>query len=339
MSAPNPDSEMTTRSAESATMPLMKKLARTVLLSTLVAACAPTVKPTKENTPGRPAALDAAHADYLDGDWLALTEDLRAVLLESQDEAVRANAFELLEKAYEAEDGKLPAKWTPPPGVDRLRYANIRATKDGTYYRTVLSGRALKGVAVDQIRVTRASGEVLLDRRLGIGTFSSEPEDGGTYFEIESDELVSLPAPGVFELSLELASGDKASGWFLADRLTSEATPEVLAPTGVVHGPHPEARWTDFHSAGYRPYELRNLSLYLVHRDGTGALVSPWSLWTNEILGLGTVKLGDHPSEPKKASLEPGEYCMALTFSEERSFGPIRLARRSRRVQPFVVAP
>jgi hypothetical protein len=72
--------------------------------------------PRTAAAPAAPGALDAAHKAYLDGDFIAVTERIRDVLLDpSSGELAKENAYELLDKAYEVQGGKLPSVFKPPP--------------------------------------------------------------------------------------------------------------------------------------------------------------------------------------------------------------------------------
>src|SRR5262245_26670973 len=83
---------------------------------------------SSEGTELRPAALDAAHEAYLVGDWIALVRNVRELLLMPKlDDVARDNALALLDKAYEQNNGELPADFNLPPGVRRMRYLHVRA--------------------------------------------------------------------------------------------------------------------------------------------------------------------------------------------------------------------
>ena len=63
--------------------------------------------PSAAATPG---ALEAAHKAYLEGDFTGMTERIRDVLLDPSAGALaKENAYELLDKAYEAQGGTLPS--------------------------------------------------------------------------------------------------------------------------------------------------------------------------------------------------------------------------------------
>src|SRR5207249_4010906 len=99
----------------------------------------------------RSTALDAAHAAYLQGNFLAMAQRIRDVLTDVKaDPLARENALGLLEKAYEEQDGKLPADWKLPRGFEVIRYHELRASEvDGVRYSI-----ALMGLIDDASRIT-----------------------------------------------------------------------------------------------------------------------------------------------------------------------------------------
>jgi hypothetical protein len=59
-----------------------------------------------------PGSLEAAHKAYLESDFLTVTERIRDVLLDpSSSHLAKENAYELLDKAYEAQSGTLPSTY------------------------------------------------------------------------------------------------------------------------------------------------------------------------------------------------------------------------------------
>src|SRR4051812_40811010 len=91
-----------------------------------------------------PASLSAAHKAYLDGDLLGLGDRIHDVLLDpTASSLVRQNAFELLEKAYETNGGKLPSRFQLPAGYSsiQLGYFHI-GTPSGPHYEIHIRGLA-----------------------------------------------------------------------------------------------------------------------------------------------------------------------------------------------------
>src|SRR4051794_10682473 len=104
------------------------RMNNSILLSALVtcAVACTDASPARQNEPppppaaaSAPGALQAAHDAYLEGDFLAVGDRVRDVLLDARSsELVKENALELLDKAYEVQKGKLPLRFVLPPGFE-----------------------------------------------------------------------------------------------------------------------------------------------------------------------------------------------------------------------------
>src|SRR4051794_28695468 len=80
---------------------------------------------TTETAPAR-SALDAAHEAYLAGDWIALGERVRDVLLQpNTPSSIADNAYALLDKAYEAQGANLPSAFVLPSDVKTMNYSQV----------------------------------------------------------------------------------------------------------------------------------------------------------------------------------------------------------------------
>jgi hypothetical protein len=320
------------------------------LLCALSTLCACTgAEPQKESTPPASAGpagpsgpsassgvgLDAAHKAYLEGDYLAMGERIRDVLLDPRsNELVKQNAYELLEKGYEATNGKLPSKLRLPEGYVDLQYGAIRgATQHGPYHRLMIRGRARDASHLKGLTVRRLPDELLLDKESGKGKFDlRDDEPGFKDFVLELEEAPAHPADGVFTVRMELDDGTVSEGWFIAHGLTSTATPDVKSPgpSTSLSDPNPIVSWVPFRSPQYAPFEHRTFNVW-IGRDGDEA--GSWNFWTGQPGDLASVKIGAHPGTPS-TKLVPGDYWLAVTAGEVRSFGPVRLQRGSQTVLP-----
>ena len=257
-------------------------------------------------------------------------------------EVARDNALRLLDAAWEAGRGRLPADWTVPSSIHHLRVSSLRKQEpDGVSFRLELGGIITDPGALGQVRVVQAPGRVILDRRAGQGTWEVTPEPDGTwYVELEGPETATPTPEGLYLLDVEVA-GEDVRGWFVLTRHVSSQTPAVHAPAvgETFTSGQPPLRLDDFRSPEYRAWERRSLGLYVVRlRPGSAAdkgYEVAWHRWissprdTEVTLGVG----GDMPD----AELEDGDYWLAATYGERRAFGPLKIVRSSRTARPFQV--
>jgi hypothetical protein len=291
----------------------------------------------------RSSALDAAHADYLEGNFLGVTQRIRDVLTDAHADALaRENALELLEKAYGTQNGTLPSDWTLPEGFEGIQYKQIRRSDpDGAGFEFLLSGRVKDPSRFTGLELRRWPDEVLLQRGTR-GTWSATPDDDGWwYFSLESGDVASLPAPGVFTVRLAMSDGTTTEGWFVGDRLVASDTPVLStpAPSEAIRGDHPTVRWEPFRSPEMAPFERRTLSVWLSRRGDDGNYASPWSLWQADPGERSDVKIGLPGQGGPEVALRAGDYHVSLTYGEWRKLGPIQLMRMARRAQGFHLAP
>jgi hypothetical protein len=298
----------------------------------------PPVTPVAAAPPG---ALQSAHDAYLDGDFVALGERVRDVLLDARSsELVKENALALLDKAYDVQKGRLPSRFVLPAGFEGIKYGAVRGmSPQGPFYRIFLYGRTRDASHLAGVSVTRLPDEPLLesDATKGKGKLQIKHELPGWDTFVLERVVPALPGDGVLSLRLELDDGTVSEGWFIGRSLASSATPEIKTPvsSASVADTHPQISWAPFHSPEYLPFEWRTISVY-VSGEAPNELV--WDLWMKDYGDLASVRVGEHPAA-KRVSLIPGDYWLNMTCGEVRMFGPIATSRESRTVMPFHLVP
>lgn len=289
--------------------------------------------------PSTPAALEAAHNAYLEGDWVALGERVRDVLLDpSTSGLVKQNAYELLDKSYEATKGALPTSYPLPPGFMDLQYGAISgSTVHGPYSQIWVRGRARDASHLVGLTLRRLpDGAPILDKATGKGSFDLRDEEPGSKdFVLELKKIDTLPPDGVYVIRLELDDGSSTDAWFIMHGLRSSGSPEVTTPQSStsLSDPNPVVRWVPFRSPEYAPFEHRTMNVWLM-REGTPDWT--WNFYTYEPGELAAVRIGAHPGTTQ-TTLTPGDYWLAVTAGEVRKFGPVRLNRNSQTAVPFHV--
>ena len=289
-----------------------------------------------------PGSVEAAHEAYLAGDFVAVGERIRDVLLDPRaGQLAKDNVLELLDKAYEAQNGRMPSRFVLPSGVQGLHLAAMRGEVPhaAAYHTFFLYMRVRAGLAdrVDEIVVQRLPDQPLLDRRGGRGALKvKHAVPGFDDLVLEAKGIDGSSLDGVLSVHVLFDGGPAIDTWVLARRMISSAAPivESPAPSASFGDPNPVVRWTPFRSPEYAPFEERRIDFY-VHDDAADR--AAWDLWLPDAAELGTMTLGDHAGAPP-TRLGPGSYWLALTASEERQFGPVILGRTSQTGVPFSVA-
>jgi hypothetical protein len=289
-----------------------------------------------------PGPLTAAHEAYLDGDFVALGERVRDALLDpAASDTVQQNAFELLDKAYEAQNGKLPSNFKLPPGYRSMQYVIFHnATAQGPSYEIHLRVLTRDASHLTGLTLRRLPDEVLLDKATGKGQFlirrdPSAQKAGVEEVVLDSGPVAAPPADGVMSVRLELDDGTAAEGFFIAHALASSATPEVQSPSpfASIADANPRVTWAPFRSPECTSFERRGMGIQ-VKREGEGTLA--WEFYTKAPDETTEVRLGS-PAGLGRSELSPGNYRLLVVAAETRSFGPIDLLRGSRTIQGFHV--
>lgn len=311
---------------------------RYLLLLSLFACSSP--EPTSASpaeTRSTPSALEAAHESYLRNDWLTMSDRIHDVLLDrASTTLVKENAFELLDKAYEATHGNLPSRLKLPPGIQVITLGSMRGQHAYATYRTIYLYVKLDrglGTHVKDISVrTQPDNLPVLDRAAGIGDSRLTPQEGENVDEVvlEAKDVSAALPDGVATIRVTLDDGRAVDTWVLARAMGSSASPEVASPTqsATFADPSPTFEWTPFRSPEYAPFEYRTLSVYVENEQKKSVAFDHW-----------TMNYGDLARIKVDKKLEPGSYWLALTAGEDRKFGPINLARTSQRGVPFSIVP
>ena len=326
-----------------------------VLIAAAAMACAvlfgceeaPTGPPAPPAGVHVPDALHAAHTAYLAGDLKTTVAQVREVLADpNSGEAVRENAIGLIDAAYAVRGGRLPARWSLPVGVTRLRVAHVRKEEPNKVrYGLEIGGVSQEAETVEQVRLVRASdGVVICDRRAGVGqwTVDAEEDGSGWWFEVEGLTQREPARDGLYYVDLTVG-GVETHGFIVLSGLTSTASPVMSAPAApaTVSARNPQVAFEDFRSPESRPWERRSMGVFVVRLAPGSARgwVKTWSLWTAD-MGRTAVTIGEEDGGTPRVGLTDGDYWVGLTFNERRRFGPVVLVRSSRTSRPFrVVGP
>lgn len=324
-----------------------------------IAACAekaPTASPSSDETTkpvtglglgaipaGATPALTGAHEAYLAGDFVAMGERLREVLLDpNSSDLAKQNAFELLEKAFEVQGGSLPSAFRPPAGISGIQYACRRFTSAGgrPTFQIRVAGTSKDASQIVGLTVRHAAGGLVMDKQTGQGAFAIRHDPfvqrrGLEEFVIDSPALDVPPADGVVSLRLELRDGTVSEGFLIAHGLGAMASPTIVspAPAESIGDPNPLVRWTlPALSPSQVPFERRRSNIHVI-REGQASSV--WE-FSSTAAGDHEVRLGSGAGTPETA-LTPGSYRLDVGSAEARFFGPVEVLRSGRTSQSFHV--
>lgn len=291
------------------------------------------------SSPTAPDALESAHAAYLAGDFIAVGERIKDVLLDPRSSALaRENAYELLDKSYEVQKGSMPSRFELPAGYEGIKLGVVRGmSPQGPFFRLFLYGRTRDVSHLTGLTVKRLPNERLLDKATNQGQLALRKDMPGVDTFVLETRLGAPPEDGVFSIRFELDDGTVSEGWLIGHSLTSSASPELRSPasSASIADPNPTVSWVPFRSPEYAPFEWRTINVW-VSRDGGDH--EAWSFWKQAPGELGAVRVGETGEAPK-TTLKPGDYWLNVTAGEGRMFGPIGVARESRTLLPFHVVP
>jgi hypothetical protein len=291
-------------------------------------------------------ALAAAHEAYLADDDLALGERIREVLIDpGSSESEKANAFELLDKAYQVRGGRLPSNFKLPHGFGEFQFACRRFISPNRtpFYQLRFAGRAHDVSHVKGVTVTRLPNEVLMDEATGKGSFGirRDPDDtsrGLEAFYIDSERMDAPLQDGVVSLRVELDDGTVSEGFVIVRDLVPDTTPEILspAPDETLSDANPTVRWSipRSTSASTTGLSRRNMNMW-VARLSDGSAV--WAFGSNNP-DLNEVRIGSSAGKPTTA-LMPGDYWLGLDAVEGRMFGPVEVLSSTRVSQLMHIIP
>lgn len=268
---------------------------------------------------GVPASLHEAHAAWVAADLSALTAAVHTTLADQPSPEVVDNAVALLDTAFQHHP-QLPTNQALPEGVRRVSLDHIhRSGPDGHRYRLTVS--AVVDVVLEDIRLT--GPDLAADRRTA--TWTTTPEDGGTFVELELPDTPGPATPGLYHLSLVTADGQTTLWTVLGADVATEA-PVVTAPEpgSVLADATPDVAVVLEPTPEHAPGEGVGYGVWIASvPDYKGV----WSTWSDPPRESVTV---DTP-------LADGRYWLAVSRREVRTLGPVQLGRVARRGVPFVV--
>jgi hypothetical protein len=317
----------------------------TISLVVFAMACACSSKTAGTDAPPAaapivPQSLMAAHQAYLDRDFLALGDRLRDVLVDpSASRLVKENAFELLEKAYQTNQGKLPSSFKLPDGCSsmQLGYFHVE-TPNGPHYEVHARVLAKDASHVTRFALRRLPDETVLDGQPGndhliVRRDPAARAAGVEEVIINSGPIETPPDDGVVSIRLELDDGSATDGYVITRKLAWTASLDIRVPEST-SDPQPVIAWRPL-MPEYAGDNARGIVIHVMHReDGSVA----WEYFTKKPDGPNEVRVGAG-GFPDKARLAAGDYLTDVSAGEERMFGPVTLVRLTRAVRPLRVVP
>ncbi|MEW5850168.1 MAG: DUF2861 family protein [Myxococcota bacterium] len=279
-------------------------------------------------------ALVEAHEAFAEGDYLRMTRKLRETLEQNpEDEHVRRNALDLLERAYALNGGRVPADWKLPAGVQSMRLSVARKA-DGEEFRIRLSGELARAGIVEELRLVQFPSRVILDKRAGVGIWEErQPAGEEPEYELVLDDQRDPIEEGLYTLHIATTDGHAVDGHVIVSNVVATATPVIRSPVPgeTLRSDEVRYQWDDFVSPQRKAYEWRGLWV------GVARCAPPAYAW-DEVWG----QYFEHPNaaspdELRAKPLPAGRYFMYLSFKETRAFGDVKVRRESNNAVPFHV--
>jgi hypothetical protein len=266
-------------------------------------------------------------------------ERLKDVIVDpNAGELAQDNAFALLESAWEATRGHLPARAPLPPTVSGITLGVMNgANPFGAHRMVYVNVRVAEGRAahVRDIRLTRLPNEPILalaDKRGALRVKHDVKGFEDVVLEIRHVDV--LPDHGAFAIQVVLDDGPGLDAFVLANKLVASAPPEVTSPVAgqVLKDAHPEITWRPYRSPELAPWEARVLNVTVSRGP---AYEGAWTFYEWQPGERSYLRVGD-PGTPS-ATLEPDSYWLSVMCGEERTFGGIRIQRATDTGTPFRV--
>lgn len=323
---------------ECQTMTTMKRWARwfgVVGLGVMLSGCveAPPQQPQEKHQQRTvPLLLEQAHEAYAQGKWKQTALLVKQVLQQhSSNPVIRKNALLLIARAHEQKP-VIATDWSLPKGVKLLEFMTRRGIfLSQTIYHSALRFRTVERDTLKQVKLTHASGRVVLNKVKSVGTLhSSFQKDGNNYLHdfYTADERAPLPL-GLYHVELETKAGQNVKGWFLVDtKAYSTSSPQIGLPSKLrPQDLSDQLRFPSFRSPEFRAGERRTFYSRIV-RLSKGKNSVAWELWTAKF----------KPEQWRvKRHLKPGSYRLYAGYREVRKLGPIYLSRISYRLKRFSI--
>lgn len=285
--------------------------------------------------------LNAAHAAFLAKDYDRMALLLRDSLLKSKNApAFVENAAALMHRAYiESVSHRINPEWHVCDGIEYLRISQIRRDSPDSRTRYILriSGDQAAIGSVDQVSVSYAGGETLLDKIGGLGLWDESSYKGEPWFNISGRRFEPYPL-GLYLFSIRMKSGSGFSGWFILHDSDVQRTPNILEPSpgSVLSTNQPLVRWEPFKSAEWQPFEKRNATVAM-RFDGEDDTLE-WEYDAPEP-NIDRVTIGQEPVNGRgNTHLPNGPYYLTVSYREARRFGDVLLRREAQRRIPLTVA-
>jgi hypothetical protein len=285
------------------------------------------------------SGLERAHRAYTAGEPRVMTRELLAVLKDPElDDVARANALDLVDRAFAEGKGRLDAGFETPAGMTWMRLVFQHAENDGVRsHLAILNGGLAPGVEVSALRLVRArDARVLASKTDAIGYFESGGERGERYFYIHAGASPAPMESGAYRIEWTYADGRSGNADVIVPRVHLDALPELVEPGrgDAVASLQPTIRWRAPRWIGDKTFG-RILLEARVTPSGQGSKAS-WSMWEwgaeRSEVAVGEV------GAPEEASLEDGaSYDVAVQYQWRLAYGDLQLGGATRRAHAFWV--
>lgn len=243
---------------------------------------------------------------------------------------------------WEAKNGQIvPLDWRLPDGftigvtsfdrsydvaTDRLRFA--------ISFFSVLD----RPLFVEQFKITRYGGDVIIDKTAGIGDWNEGQMNGPARpYVSASSTYQDTPMPdGLYLLSVKVKDQKQVEGWFFLHG-TATASPVIYTPqvNEKFSTANPTFQFQDFTSGSLLKSDGRKLTVK-VFSEGTRKQV--WDSAYINPRALTSVTLGHDRNQSGDRSLNVGSYRLKLAFEERSYFGDLTIGRQINTTVPFAIA-
>lgn len=285
--------------------------------------------------------LERAHHAYAAGQGRAMTRELLGVLQDPNlDEAARANALALADRAFAEGGGRLDTGFAVPAGMTWMRLTFQRADNDGVISNlAILNGGLEPGVTLRDVSLTRSrDGRVLASRSDEVGYFEAGSEGGQRYFYIHTATSPQALESGAYRLGWALDDGRSGAADVLVPGVQLDAVPEIVAPArgSMDEGQRPTFRWRLPGWASERATGQLLLDARVTALSPQGGGVDRWSMWEQGATRT-EVQLGA-AGAPGDVALDRGKrHRFAVQVQRRLQYGDLQLGGGAQASRSFEV--
>lgn len=256
----------------------------------------------------------------------------------------KRNLLDMLKKLrkWETKNGQIvPLDWQLPKGFTIGITALTRSydvSTDRLRFNVSFFSILDLPLEVEQFKVTRYGGSVVIDKTAGIGDWNQGVMSWGNRPYVSAGSIhQDTPMPdGLYLITIKVKGQKAIDGWFFLHG-TSTTSPIVTSPqvNEKYTNLNPTFSFQNFTSIFLSPSDSRKLSVSIFH-EGDNKQV--WNTSYINPKNITAFTLGHDVNQNGDSALVSGSYRLNLAFEERSYFGDLTIGRVINTTVPFGIA-